>query len=279
MAPATQTFADNPRTPAAPAPRAARSVLGALVALSLAATLVFAGLLACMAPPTTRVLARATSLDDVSPYTRAELVDLAVATRDYTVGSHEGDELLRAQAQALAAAIEDGRVGLGALGPSPAELRAASPHRLMTVFAGLPQELVLDASAVAHLDDCYAVISLAVRVLGANVLAGALLALACGRVCGTRSCGGALVAAGAAVLLAFALLGGWALADFDGFFGVFHSLFFAQGTWKFPWDSLLICMYPDAFWYGMAAVWVATSCLLSAACVAGGLALRRGARG
>jgi gltX_bact: glutamyl-tRNA synthetase len=37
------------------------------------------------------------------------------------------------------------------------------------------------------------------------------------------------------------------VADFNGFFAAFHSLFFASGTWTFSYDSLLITMYPPEF--------------------------------
>lgn len=245
------------------AARFAGGALGVLCAAALAVTLVFAGLLACLAPVTTRLLAQATSLEDVSPYSRDELVDLAVATRAYTVGSLDLDGLRRAEQDALDAARADGRV--------PAGADAAS------------DQLALPADALAHLDDCRAVLDVALPVL-ACVAAGAVaLGVACAllggwRARGRRRLGAALVGGGATVLAAFGLLGAWALLDFKGLFAVFHGLFFQEGTWKFPWDSLLICMYPDAFWTGMAAVWVAVAALLGAACAAAGAVLLCGPR-
>ena len=250
-------------------------VVGTLAAAALAVALVFAGLLACMAPVTTRVLAQATSLDEVSVYTKDELVELACVTRSYVVGTAVGGDLLNAQGNALAAAIEDGRLDAQAMPLNPDELRNSAPHWLARSFRSLPEQLVLDSEASTHLDDCRDVITAAVPVLGVVALVAFALLGACAAKGGRRVLGGALLGAGAGVLGVFVLLGGWALVDFDGFFEVFHGLFFAEGTWKFPWDSLLICMYPDAFWYGMAAVWAATTCLLAAGCVIAGLRLRK----
>ena len=61
-----------------------------------------------------------------------------------------------------------------------------------------------------------------------------------------------LVAAGTAVL------------DFDTFFSAFHGLFFEPGTWTFPSDSVLIRLFPEAFWIAAGASW-ATLVLVAAA--------------
>ena len=74
---------------------------------------------------------------------------------------------------------------------------------------------------------------------------------------GRRALGGVAQAAGIAVVAVFALLAAWVVVDFNGFFAAFHSLFFANGTWTFSYDSLLITMYPPEFWIGMGAVWLA----------------------
>jgi len=50
-----------------------------------------------------------------------------------------------------------------------------------------------------------------------------------------------------------------AVLDFDAFFSVFHSLFFASGTWVFPADALLIQIFPLPFWMISASVW---ACLI-----------------
>ena len=72
-----------------------------------------------------------------------------------------------------------------------------------------------------------------------------------------------LLGAGIIVLVAFVGLGAWAAISFDSFFTTFHSLFFSQGNWTFPYDSLLICALPTEFWMGMGVVWLAVSFAVS----------------
>jgi integral membrane protein (TIGR01906 family) len=45
--------------------------------------------------------------------------------------------------------------------------------------------------------------------------------------------------------------------SFDWLFTTFHSLFFEAGSWTFPSDSLLIQLFPEAFWVVAAAAWAA----------------------
>jgi len=87
--------------------------------------------------------------------------------------------------------------------------------------------------------------------------------------------GGALACAGIVVLAVFAALAAWVVVDFNGFFAAFHSLFFADGTWTFSYESLLITMYPPAFWMGMGAVWLTVTGALSLIAAFTGTALRR----
>ncbi|MCI2242066.1 DUF1461 domain-containing protein [Adlercreutzia sp. JBNU-10] len=89
--------------------------------------------------------------------------------------------------------------------------------------------------------------------------------------------GKALMAAPALVIAAFAVLGLWGALDFNGLFGAFHAVLFPQGNWTFSWDSLLISMYPLAFWMGMAGTWlIATGCVAILSLVAGRRLARRG---
>ena len=216
----------------------------ATVCAVLCLTLLFfaAGFVACAATPVpTRLLAQAFATDTISPYTHDELVESATAIYDYAFGSHDADSLaftidaLAAQAQA------DGRAPQGTAG----------------------EEYRLDAAALAHLDDCYALLQ-AIRI---PLLAVALLAVAATAHVGVRmgreSLGRVLFTAGALTITVFVLLGIAALIDFDGFFTLFHGLFFAQGTWTFWYRSLLICSLPLEFWMGMGAIWFATTLILS----------------
>ncbi len=88
-----------------------------------------------------------------------------------------------------------------------------------------------------------------------------------------------LVAAGTVVLVAFAGLGIWAAVNFAGFFAAFHGLFFSQGNWTFPYDSLLICSLPTEFWMGMGAIWLLVSVLASVLSIVVGLKVGKRAPG
>jgi integral membrane protein (TIGR01906 family) len=109
-------------------------------------------------------------------------------------------------------------------------------------------EPAFDAAATGHLRDVRQVI-MAAR-LATGIAAGALAAYL--GVCVVRRRWRSLAAsmrAGAIGIVAVALLSLVAgLADFDVLFGAFHGIFFAAGTWTFPYDSLLIRLFPERFW-------------------------------
>jgi integral membrane protein (TIGR01906 family) len=49
-----------------------------------------------------------------------------------------------------------------------------------------------------------------------------------------------------------ALGGAAALLDFTRFWALFHALLFPQGNWAFPYDSVLITLYPPSFFASFA---------------------------
>ena len=131
------------------------------------------------------------------------------------------------------------------------------------------------ADTVSHLDDCYNLARVAyvlLAALGAAALVGLVF---CGITGRKRLVGAVLLASGIVVLVSFAALGVFAAIDFQRFFATFHALFFSQGNWQFPYDSLLICSLPTAFWTGMGVVWLAVSTLASILSVVIGLKLRK----
>lgn len=260
-------------------------VLAAMAAVGLAVALVAAGFGACAAPVTTAVLAGAVSAGEGSPYPADELAELAQATRAYTVeGRPDGDDAART---ALAAEVTDAARRAAAEGaPTAGEWSAraraaldadAQPTQTVDVLGRLSDRYALDADALSHLDDCNRLIGAAVPAVIAAAACGlaALGALiARGR---RRAAGRALMAAPAVVIAVFAVLGLWGALDFNGLFAAFHAVLFPQGNWTFSWDSLLISMYPLAFWMGMAATWLAVTGGMSIlSLVAGRRLMRRG---
>lgn len=236
-----------------------QKVLGIITAALLALTYFAAGFAVCAGvPAVTEQLATRTARADLSPFEREQLTSLAVATRDYTVGAHDQSAL----AEALAQANRD----------------AGTPYTSMApeeLLAQAPDEYALDEAALAHLDDVNEVTSrFFMPILGAAVLAGFCI-MAGYRMFGSRMVARALIGAGAVVLAVLAVLGIWGIFGFNGLFSGMHALFFQSGTWVFPVDSLLICMYPQTFWMGMGAVWLSISCLLAALSIAGGAIMLR----
>lgn len=229
----------------------------ALTACVLAATFVLAGLFICCLPQTTAGLAQAFSgIDNPdTDFSHEQLVDAAVATRDYTVGSHSTEALK----ETLLRINQEANTGID----NETKLDRA------------PLTHTLDVEALSHLDDVYKVITLTLNVFYGLVLASVILCVILGITTGRRNIGEAFLLAGTAVIAVLLPLAGWAIIDFNGMFAVFHSLFFADGTWTFSYDSLLITMYPIAFWMGMGVVWLATTVGLSILGIIGGTLLRR----
>ena len=225
-------------------------------ALLLAVTLIGAGFAVVAIPDAaTATLSRAFSGCDQpnAPFTADELASMAIAGKHYTFDDNDREKLDAAIAEANAAAEAVGRATA-----STRELAARS----------------LPADAISHLDNVYRVASMAKPALViVAVLCIAGLAHVAVRI-GRRALGRTLIAGGGLVLAAFCALGAWAAIDFDGLFAAFHSLFFQAGTWTFPYDSLLITLYPTAFWMGMGGIWLAVTCIASIICIIVGRLLR-----
>ena len=214
-------------------------------ALLLAVTLIGAGFAVVAIPDAaTATLSRAFSGCDQpsTPFTADELTSMAIAGKHYTFDDNDREKLDAAIAEANAAAEADGR--------ATASTRESAARSL-------------PADAISHLDDVYRVASMAKPALViVAVLCIAGLAHVAVRI-SRRALGRTLMAGGGLVLAAFFALGAWAAIDFDGLFAAFHSLFFQAETWTFPYDSLLITLYPTAFWMGMGGIWLAVTCGLS----------------
>lgn len=234
----------------------------AITAIMLALTYFAAGFAICAGvPPVVGLLSAQASQAEGSPFTQEQLGDLALATRDYTVGSHDLDALMAAVAQANAEARTP--------------YADASAEQLLDE---VPAEYTLDREAVAHLDEVNDVVSRFTMPLVGIALISAFCLMALLRAYGYRAVGSPLMLAGAGVLVLFAVLGLWGLVGFSGFFAGLHTLFFSEGSWMFPADSLLICMYPEAFWMGMGLVWLASSSLLALISLVIGALMRRSAK-
>lgn len=247
--------------------KVARGIIATLTACALAVMLVAAGLAVCLVPPVTQGLSSLFAKDGISPFSRAQLVQVADATRDFSFGEHDEAELLRVIYQ-VDAEYQESIESAG--GTVPADFpqldrvtSKTSVPQLRSAFEGASELYCYSANTVAHLDDCYNLLARAFPILvicGAIAIVGLVFVGVTGR---KRWVGGTLMGAGGVVVVAFAALGVWAVVNFDGFFRTFHQLFFAQGNWEFPYDSLLICALPTEFWMGMGIVWLVVALVLA----------------
>lgn len=272
-----------------------QTIISVIAAVALGATLLACGLAACCLPQATNFLSANTSAFELSPYEPSELTALADTTRDFTIDDYGrsdfGEEGARAvlcekiieaarasaaedsptsdrwtpAARAVLDKVEDQASFLGESSDSEAAAfaDATAMRDAVAKLAALDQAYALDDAALSHLTDVNDVISRVTwALIGVAVLAAFCLMVSM-RSFGAQAAGRALMWAGGGIVVLLVLLGAWALIGFESFFAAFHSLFFAEGTWTFPYDSLLICMYPTAFWMGMGAIWLVTTGALS----------------
>lgn len=244
-----------------------KGIVTLVATVALAVTFVGAGLGACLLPPVTHALSSLFAQDGLSPYDRSQLVEVADATRDYSFGSHDEAGLYRVIYQVASdyrAKVEASGGTVPADFPKPdAVSNLTSTVQLKAVFSSASELYCFSPETVSHLDDCYALFSVAWPLLVVALAVAFVGLVFLGVTCRKRRVAGVLMAAGILVLVAFAALAAFAIVDFDGFFAAFHQLFFSQGNWTFPYDSLLICALPTPFWMGMGVVWLAVALVVS----------------
>ena len=151
-----------------------------------------------------------------------------------------------------------------ALGDDAAELPLGSDERL----AFTPE-------VISHLLDVRAVfIAIEVATILLVLLVAALLTMTQQK-WGTRALARTLINGGAIPLILALVLIMAGVTDFDALFTAMHGLFFAEGSWTFSYDSLLISALPLPFWMGCAVVLAVTLVILCVSSIVIGLILRR----
>ncbi len=258
--------------------QAQRTVLTVIATIALAVTYLGIGFALCAGfPMVTRSLSNANSAFDASPHAHDELVELAIATRGFTVDDgFQTDEEAETAVEKLAHEVLDAATASAASSEkgavwtdeareflSQAGSQDVSASEAMYALSELDPAYGLDREAVSHLEDVNAVVANARTPLIGVTLIAAFCLMCLVYLFGAKAAGRALFASGCAALGAFALAGLWAIISFESLFACLHGLFFAEGTWLFPADSLLIQMYPEGFWVGMGAVWLASSALVA----------------
>lgn len=252
-------------------------VISALCAIMLLFTYIGAGLAICAAiPQVTSALSSANSEFDASPYTKDDLISLAVETRNFTIDDFERSSLgNEGAADKLADIIcEKARTSLSDAGKQ--DLWNEEARRIlddwdsyptgieaMNALYGAGKGYSLDNDAISHLNDVNDLFSkLQLPLIGISILA-VFCIMAIIRVYEVQGASLPLLVSGAAAIGLLLIFGLWVLIDFNGFFACLHGLFFADGSWMFPADSLLIEMYPQGFWVGMGTVWLGSTIAIS----------------
>ena len=248
--------------------KAVRIIINVVAAVTLAMTFIGAGFAVCTMPPVTHGLSWVFSDDATSPFDRNQLAKVADATREYSFGDHD---LLKLYQVIYEVDIEyRDNVGYSAASTTGAGFPrvdqvsdTTSVQQLRSAFDGASELYCYSQDTIKHLDDCYNLARFANPLIIASIILALASLVFTGVTGGRKRLGAALLGAGAVVIVAFVGLGVWAAIDFQGFFAAFHQLFFSQGNWQFPYDSLLICALPTAFWASMGAVWLLVSLVLS----------------
>lgn len=231
--------------------------IAAITTLLLAFGLFGSGLVVCMMPQTTQLLGNNFSGWDDATYPQETMEELAEAVRSFSI-DNTGRQLLENTVKGALAqnfpeveqGIQTGNTGQNVGGNLAAGgLGIGNPISIYT----------LPDSALDHLQDCIPIFTTSRITIVLSLvfaLVGVILLIIRRR---RKLAGWIMFATSLAVIGIIAVLGIWAFVDFDSLFTELHALFFSGGTWLFPADSLLITLFPEAFWMGMGITWVLIS--------------------
>ncbi len=243
-------------------------LLSLATSVAVAYTLFGLGFVACTTPQATAAIGGTFSGWENSVFPEKDMAAIAEAARAYSIEGASGDSLFAAIQDALAetnpslaAAFESWREGSGAAfdGTGAADGQSAAASALSNAAGAVSERYALSENALSHLRDCTPIFTtgrISVGVVGGFAVAG-FIALAI--IASRKQAGRALMAGAGLVFALLFALGAWAVIDFNGLFTWMHQMLFAQGNWTFSASSLLIQLFPEAFWAAMAALWVTAS--------------------
>lgn len=206
----------------------------------LALTIILSGLMICIhVPQVTQQLSMATSTNEVFSTDEETMANAAILTHDFALGKIGRTTLAGA---------------LTSIGLDPAGL---------------------DNNMLTHLEDCTLIFTVLTTLFEVLAVASLVLLGLSAVLRGRKALGRNLLWGGVLAIIVFVLFGTWIGVDFNGFFTWMHSLFFQNGTWTFPSQSLLISMYPENFWLGMGVVWASFSCIVALVLIIAGLIIKK----
>lgn len=238
-------------------------LLTAATGICLAYGIFGAGFVVCTTPQATSAIGNTFSGWESAVYPEEDMAAIAEAVREFSIEGTSSEGLYDTIYGVLAEAYPDlaSVIETGSEEESGVDLSSLIGT---SSLADAMEDYTLPTDALSHLQDCTSVFQtgrISTGVVGAFGIVG-LVAL--GFLAGRRRIGGAMILAGTLVVAIIGALGVWAVVDFDGLFTWMHSLFFANGTWTFSADSLLIQLFPEAFWAAMAGLWIVSSLILAA---------------
>lgn len=246
--------------------RIAIMALGIATSLAIAYSLFGLGFLICTTSQATTMIGGTFSGWENVTYPEQDMAKIAEEIRSFSIDGTPSEDLyntifsvMQQTQPQIAHLFKDGSGNAQDLSVVAQELSLPAT----TDLADLESEFSLPRNALSHLEDCTPIFTtgrISVGVVGGFAIAG-LIAL--GLLSGRKSLGRALVAGSILVIALLVALGIWASIDFNGIFTWMHSLLFAQGNWIFDSDSLLITLFPEAFWAAMAGLWIISSVILA----------------
>jgi integral membrane protein (TIGR01906 family) len=140
---------------------------------------------------------------------------------------------------------------------------------------GTDDRVAFTPEILSHLRDVRVVFQGAIVFAVVMTVAVIALMVVNGRKGGRRPIGRALVGGSLGAVATVTLLAVIGIMNFNALFAAMHKLFFADGTWTFANDSLLICALPQPFWMMCALTWAVALVILCVAALIVGLVLRR----
>lgn len=258
--------------------------LSVATSIAIAYSLFGLGFIVCTLPQATSAIGGTFSGWEHATYPEADMEEIAEAVRSFSIEGTSSEDLyntifsvMQESEPQIAALFEEGsakntdnttannNTSAGKTSNSGNGTNTSSSNLALssTNLAELEDQYSLPRNALSHLQDCTPIFTtgrISVGVVGGFALVG-LIAL--GILAGRKRIGGTLIAGSALVIGILVALGIWAAVDFDGIFTWMHTLFFAQGSWVFNSDSLLITLFPEAFWAAMAGLWIISSVIFA----------------
>lgn len=258
--------------------------LDVATSIAIAYSLFGLGFMVCTLPQATSAIGGTFSGWEHATYPEADMEEIAEAVRSFSIEGTSSEDLyntifsvMQESEPQIAALFEEGsakntdntttnnNTAAGKTSNSGNGTNTSSSNLALssTNLAELEDQYSLPRNALSHLQDCTPIFTtgrISVGVVGGFALVG-LIAL--GILAGRKRIGGTLIAGSALVIGILVALGIWAAVDFDGIFTWMHTLFFAQGSWVFNSDSLLITLFPEAFWAAMAGLWIISSVIFA----------------